>query len=119
MQFDRFTIALLIRRPDAPELDEEAAAELQDAHMAHLADLHEAGHLLAAGPLAFDDPSEEFRGLSILRVGPEQARELKAQDPAVKAGRFSVKILPWMVPGGAVSFAPARFPRSAAEAGGD
>jgi uncharacterized protein len=52
VEFDRYTIALLILRPDAPELDEEAAAELQDAHMAHLADLHEQGHLLAAGPLS-------------------------------------------------------------------
>ena len=47
LEFDRYTIALLILRPDAPQLDEEAAAALQDAHLAHLADLHEAGHLLA------------------------------------------------------------------------
>src|SRR4030081_2873265 len=51
MQFDRFTVALLMLRPDAPELDDAAATELQDAHMAHLADLHDAGYLVAAGPL--------------------------------------------------------------------
>jgi uncharacterized protein len=61
VQLDRFSIALLILRPDAPKLDGEAAARLQDAHLAHLADLHEAGHLLAVGPV-FD---KEFRGLSI------------------------------------------------------
>lgn len=115
IQFDRFTIALLILRPDAPQLDEEAAAALQDAHMAHLAKLHEAGYLLAAGPL-FDD---EFRGLSILNVGPEEARALVEQDPAVRAGRFSVKVIPWMIPGGAMAFSPTRFPRSMAEAGAD
>jgi uncharacterized protein YciI len=49
VQLDRFSIALLILRPDAPKLDGEAAARLQDAHLAHLADLHEAGHLLAWG----------------------------------------------------------------------
>ena len=38
MKFDRFTIALLILRSDAPGLDDEAAAALQDAHLAHLAD---------------------------------------------------------------------------------
>ena len=113
MQFDQFTIALLILRPDAPELDEEAADALQDAHMAHLAELHAAGHLLAAGPLLGDDT---FRGLSILKGGPEEAQALKEQDPAVQAGRFSVKVLPWLVPGGAVSFSPTRFPRSMAEA---
>ena len=39
MEFDSYTIALLVKNPDAPELDEAKAAELQDAHMAHLADL--------------------------------------------------------------------------------
>ena len=114
MQFDQYTIALLILRPDAPELDDEAAAALQDAHMAHLADLHEAGHLLAAGPLS----DEKFRGLTILNVEPERARELKEQDPAVQIGRFSVKVMPWVVPAGAMAFSPTRFPRSVAEASG-
>jgi uncharacterized protein YciI len=111
IQLDSFTIVLLILRPDAPKLDEETAAALQNAHMAHLADLHEAGYLLAAGPL-FD---ERFRGLSILNVDPEQARALKEADPAVKAGRFSVQVIPWMVPRGAMSFSPTRFPRSVSE----
>ena len=115
MDFDRFTIVLLILRPDAPQLDEEAADALQDAHMAHLAELHEAGYLLAAGPLS----DETFRGLSILNVPPKRARELKEEDPAVRAGRFSVEVIPWMVPAGAISFSPTRFPRSMAEASGD
>ena len=111
LEFDRYTIALLILRPDAPQLDEEAAAALQDAHLAHLADLHEAGHLLAAGPLS----DEKFRGLSILNVDPERARELKEKDPAVRIGRFSVKAIPWMLPAGAISFSRTRFPRSVAD----
>ena len=115
MQFDRFTIALLILRPDAPQLGEAAADALQDAHLAHLAELHEQGHLLAAGPLLGDDV---YRGLSILKVGPEEALRLKEADPAVRAGRYSVKVLPWMVPGGAMTFAPTRFPHSVAEARG-
>ena len=115
MEFDRFSIALLILRPDAPRLDEEAAAALQDAHMTHLAELHEAGHLLAAGPL-LGSPEEELRGLSILNVEPKEARALKEQDPAVRAGRYSIKVLPWMVPAGAISFSSTRFPRSVAEA---
>jgi uncharacterized protein YciI len=114
MQFDRFTVVLLVQRPDAPVLDEAAATALQDAHLAHLAKLHEEGYLLAAGPLGDD----QFRGLSILNVDPERARELKEADPAVQAGRFSLKVMPWMVPGGAVSFSPTRFPHSVAEARG-
>jgi len=64
--------------------------------MAHLADLHEAGHLAAAGPLS----DEKFLGLSILKVEPERARAIKKQDPAVVAGRFRVKVIP----------SPTRFP---------
>lgn len=112
MHLDQFTVALLILRPDAPELDDEAEAALQDAHMAYLADLHEAGHLLAAGPVLANDT---FRGLSILRVGPEEALRLNEQDPAVRAGRYSVTVLRWLVPGGAISATPTRFPRSLAE----
>jgi len=115
VQFDRFTVTLLVLRPDAPKHTEEEANALQDAHMAHLAKLHEEGYLLAAGPL-FDDT---FRGLSIYNVEPEKARELTEQDPAVQAGRFSVTILPWMVPGGAMTFSSTFFPRSIADATGN
>jgi len=114
MEFDHFTVALLVLRDDAPELDEEAATALQDAHLAHLAELHEAGHLLAAGPLS----DERLRGLSILSVDPERARELKDADPAVRAGRFSVQLIPWMVPAGALAYSRTRFPHSVAEATG-
>ena len=112
MQFDSFSIALLMLRADAPRLNEEEANALQDAHMAHLAHLHAAGYLLAAGPLA--DPL--YRGLSILNVGVEQARALKEQDPAVKAGLYTIHVIPWRVPAGAVHFTPTHFPRSIAEA---
>jgi hypothetical protein len=41
MDFDQITVALLVLRPDAPELDDAASDALQDAHMAHLAQLHD------------------------------------------------------------------------------
>jgi hypothetical protein len=58
---------------------------------------------------------DRFRGLSILDVEPDEARRLKEQDPAVQAGRFTVLVMPWMVPAGAMTFTPAHFPRSIAE----
>ncbi len=112
MQFDRYTITLLMLNPAGPSLDDEAAAALQDAHMSHLADLHAASHLLVAGPL-FDD---HYRGLSILGLEPDRALALENEDPAVQAGVYTIKAIPWLVPGGAMSFTPARFPRSIAEA---
>jgi uncharacterized protein len=115
VEFDGYSIVLLMLRPDAPDLDDEASAALQDAHMAHLADLHEAGHLLAAGPLA----DAEYRGLSIFKADPDQARELSERDPAVRAGRLAVRVVPWMLPAGAIAFSRTRFPRSIAEAAGN
>lgn len=111
MRFDLFTIALLTLRDDAPQLDEAAAATLQDAHMAYNAGLHEAGDLLAAGPL----PDARFRGLSFWSAEPERVAPLRAQDPAVRAGRLSGEVLRWMAPGGTVAFSRTRLPRSVAE----
>jgi uncharacterized protein YciI len=116
MDFDRFTMTLLVLRDDAPDLTPEEEDALQDAHMSHLADLHAAGHLLAAGPLL--DRTSPFRGLSILNVGPDEALALKERDPAVAAGKYRIIALPWMVPAGAMTFASATFPRSMAEATG-
>lgn len=115
MEFDQFTVVLLLTPPDAPELDDEAADELQDAHLKHLAALHESGGLLAAGPLP-GEPRRRFRGLNIFAGGPDEARSLAEQDPAVQAGQFELAVLPWLVPAGAVRFERASFPRSASEA---
>jgi uncharacterized protein len=111
MDFDRFSVTILKLRDDAPPLSDAEAARLQDAHMAHLAGLHDAGYLLAAGPLI----DERFRGLCVLSVRPEIAVELANADPAVQAGRFEAKVMPWMVPAGAMDFSHAVFPRSMAE----
>jgi uncharacterized protein YciI len=113
MEFEHYTVALLVTNPDAPVFSDDESARLQDAHLSHLADLHEAGHLLAVGPLA--DPDGELRGLSILKVDVERAHELNSADPAVHAGAFLLRIMPWMTPAGFVRFTPGRLPRSIAD----
>ncbi len=62
MDFDRFSVALLALRLDAPRPAESEAAALHNAHMSYLADLHQAGHLLVAGPLADDSLRGLVRG---------------------------------------------------------
>jgi uncharacterized protein len=104
LTFDEFTVSLLVSGPTPNN------AALQDAHLAHLASLHEAGVLLAAGPLS--DPAGRLRGLSILNVPVDEARRLKEADEAVRAGVFSIQVMPWMIPAGAVSFSRTFFPRS-------
>ena len=114
MEFDSFSVVLLLRRDDGPQLDDAAADALQDAHLNYLATLHEAGHLLAAGPVG----GERLRGLSLLRVDVDEARRLKEQDPAVRAGVYELEVLSWRVPAGAMTFEQTSFPHSIAEATG-
>ena len=114
MEFDSFTLLLLLRPPSAPDLSEEELDRLQDGHLAHIASLHEAGKLVAAGPLltGVDDP---LRGIGILTVGVDEAAALMADDPSIRAGRLEARFQTWLCPAGAMSFSPTRFPHSAAD----
>ena len=115
MRFDRHTLVLLVRPPDAPELTDEEAAELQDRHLAFRADLRDRGVLVGGGPLV-DQDDERFRGISIMACDPETARRLSNEDPAVQAGRLAIEVMTWMVPAGNVRFEDVPGPRSMAEA---
>ncbi len=98
MDFDRYTVVLLVTPDEPPQLSEEEADRLQDAHLTHLADLHDRGVLLAAGPLGDPSGRRHYRGLSILRCEPDEALRLKGEDPAVRAGVFELVAMPWMLP---------------------
>ena len=115
MQFDRHTLVLLVRRPDAPELTEEEADELQDRHLAFRAELRDRGYILGGGPLV-DQDDERLRGISIMTCDPETARRVSNEDPAVRAGRLAVQVMTWMVPAGNVRFEKVTAPRSTTEA---
>jgi uncharacterized protein YciI len=115
MQFDRHTLVLLVLRPDAPELTDEEADELQDRHLAFRAELRERGYIVAGGPL-IDQDDERLRGISIMSCDPETARRVSSEDPAVQAGRLRVEVMTWKVPAGNVRFEQVAAPRSLAEA---
>ena len=114
MQFDRYTLVLLVLRPDAPKLSDEEANELQDRHLAFRADLRVRGDIVAGGPLD-DQDDDRFRGLSIMACDPETARRISSEDPAVQAGRLRVDVMTWMVRAGNIRFENVRAPRSMAE----
>jgi uncharacterized protein YciI len=115
MRFDRFTVTLLVLRPDAPVMTEDEANDLQDRHLAYGADLQERGVILSRGPLS-DQDDPRLRGISVWSVDAETARELANGDPAVVAGRLAVQVMTWMMPAGNLEFHQVRAPRSIAEA---
>jgi hypothetical protein len=102
MEFERYTITLLIHRSDGPEITDGDRAEFQQAHLLYRAALADAGLLLASGSLADDDVCE----LSILDVDARKACLLEEADPAVRAGLYTVWAVPWVVPAGTVIVSP-------------
>jgi uncharacterized protein YciI len=115
MDFDSFTFGLYIRPTEAPTLDDEQAAAIQDEHLAYLASLGRTGQLVVAGPFEEqDDPT--LRGAMVFPTSVAEARSLLAQDPAVRAGVLTFKLMSWRAPAGAVSFHAVEFPESMEEA---
>lgn len=73
--------------------NEEEAAKLQEAHMAHLGRMYEEGFADLIGP--FGDDSE-IRGIAIYNVPTLKiADSLANLDPMVKAGRLVIEVHPW------------------------
>jgi uncharacterized protein YciI len=91
-------LAFLVRGDKwTPEKTPETEA-IQKAHMDNINRLAVMKKLVVAGP--FGD-NGTLRGIFVFRVNSiEEARELAATDPAVKAGRLALQIHPWMVPEG-------------------
>jgi len=116
MRFDELVLVRLVRPDGWAPLPADDAVAVQDAHLAAVADLHDRGLLLAAGPA--DGADERVRGFAVMVCGLEEAQELWAQDPAVLAGRFVAECTRWLVPAGTVVAGPGSLPRSAAEAEG-
>jgi uncharacterized protein YciI len=101
--FDVFTMVLLRRPLDAPQLSEDALDALQARHLAYRAELRRDGVLVVNGPL--DEQSDvAMRGLSIFACGIEEARRLSDADPSVQAGRLTYDVFEWWVAAGTLAF---------------
>ena len=91
MDLDRFTAVMLVTPEDPPELSEDEADRLQDAHLAHLAALHDRGVLLAAGPVYFIGTDPRFAD-AVRRAFAGTGRDANVRP--VIAGRDDVSALP-------------------------
>jgi len=100
-EFDTYELILLVRPADQPKLDDAAARALGLAHLGHFRKMHAAGFLKVAGPI--DD--DEIAGICLYQAGSvERARMLAQDDPAVRAGRFVVRAMPWYTQKGALAW---------------
>jgi len=101
--FDVYTVVVLRRPADAPDLPEEELDELQARHLAYRAELRRRGLLVANGPFDLQsDPS--YRGMSIFACDPAGAARLSDGDPSVVAGRLAYDVMEWWVRAGSLAF---------------
>ena len=103
MDLETYTFVLLRRPTGAPDYPERELERIQAGHLANLAALGAAGKLVAAGPFS-EQPDESLRGLCIFATSIDEARELMAGDPAVRAGRLEGDVMTWWTERGTVSF---------------
>jgi uncharacterized protein YciI len=107
--FDVYTLVLLRRPPDAPEMSDAELDALQARHLAYRADLKREGVIVANGP--FDEQSDvSMRGLSIFACDLAEAARLSDGDPSVQAGRLAYDVMAWWVAAGTLAFPGATGP---------
>ena len=105
--FDVFTLVLLRRPSDAPEMSDAELDALQARHLAYRADLRRQGVLVVNGPLA-EQSDTTLRGLSIFTCGLEEAARLSDADPSVRAGRLAYDLMEWWVGADSLAFPKAQ-----------
>lgn len=102
-EFDVYTLVILRRPADAPQMPDEELDALQARHLAYRAELRREGILVVNGPLA-EQSDVSLRGLSIFNCGLEEAARLSDADPSVQAGRLSYDLMEWWVAADSLTF---------------
>src|SRR5437868_4011450 len=69
LEFEQFTLVLLMRPQNAPKLEEKRLDELQKQHLGHLGRMVESGKMVVAGPFG-DQKDPAFRGGGIYLAPP-------------------------------------------------
>ena len=107
--FDVYTLVLLRRPADAPEISEAELDALQARHLAYRAELRRQGILVVNGPLS-EQSDTTMRGLSIFACSLDEATRLSDGDPSVQAGRLAYDLMEWWVAAGTLAFPAADRP---------
>ena len=107
--FDVYTLVLLRRPADAPEMPDDELDALQARHLAYRAELRRQGVLAVNGPLG-EQSYISMRGFSIFACSLDEAARLSDADPSVQAGRLSYDLMEWWVAAGTLAFPDATIP---------
>lgn len=108
-EFEVYTVVVLRRPDDAPDLSEDELDELQSRHLAYRAELRDQGLIVANGPF-LRQSDESYRGMSVFACDPVRAAELSDGDPSVVAGRLAYDVMEWWVASGTLGFPQAGGP---------
>jgi hypothetical protein len=101
--FDVYTVVVLRRPVDAPDMSDEELDALQARHLAYRAELSRQGLVVVNGP--FDEQSDpSYRGMSIFACDAGEAARLSDGDPSVVAGRLASDVMEWWVRAGSLAF---------------
>jgi uncharacterized protein YciI len=101
--FDVYTVVVLRRPADAPEMSDDELDALQSRHLAYRAELWRQGVVVVNGP--FDEQSDpSYRGMSIFACDAAEASRLSDGDPSVVAGRLAYDVMEWWVRAGSLAF---------------
>jgi uncharacterized protein YciI len=107
--FDVYTLVLLRRAADAPEMTDTETDALQAQHLAYRAQLRRDGVIVANGPLG-EQSDVRMRGLSIFACDIDEAKRLSDGDPSVQAGRLAYDVMEWWVASDSLAFPDANRP---------
>jgi uncharacterized protein YciI len=99
-RFVTYYFAFLLRGPEWTPDQTPERERLQEAHLANIHRLAEAGKLVVAGPFSDDGT---LRGVFVFKTETlDEAKALADSDPAVQARRLALEFHPWLVPAGAL-----------------
>lgn len=90
----QYYFVMLTKGPNSEKIDSLTLEKLQAGHLANIHKMADDGKLKIAGPFGDDG---NWRGIFIFDVSNEdEVRALLKNDPAIKAGRLSFEIHPWL-----------------------
>lgn len=98
----QYIMGFLRRGPNWTPDPTPEVKKIGEGHMAHIRAMAATGKLVLAGPFEIEGtPPNAIAGILLFDVETiEEARVMASDDPAVKAGRLTLELVPWYGPKG-------------------